>query len=96
VQQIEDCGALLDAMDAAWARGDVEELARLLDAQWREGGTEIHEAVILTRNRAWTNEIARRMEGSGTMFIAVGAAHLVGEGNVIALLRERGYGVEGP
>jgi uncharacterized protein YbaP (TraB family) len=36
------------------------------------------------------------MEGSGTIFIAVGAAHLVGEGNVVALLRERGYSVEGP
>jgi hypothetical protein len=96
VQQIEDGGALLDAMDAAWARGDVEDLARLLDAQWRESGAEIHEAVILARNRAWTNEIARRMEGSGTIFIAVGAAHLVGEGNVVALLRERGYSVEGP
>jgi uncharacterized protein len=96
VQQIEDDSGVLDAMDAAWARGDVDELARLLDAQWRDGGAEIHEAVILNRNRAWTNEIARRMEGSGTMFIAVGAAHLVGEGNVIALLRERGYSVEGP
>jgi len=52
--------------------------------------------VILRRNRAWVESIVRRLEGSGTLFIAVGAAHLVGEGNVVALLRARGIAVEGP
>jgi hypothetical protein len=68
----------------------------LLDAEWREGGPVLHEAVVLRRNRAWADEIARRLDGSGRIFIAVGAAHLVGQGSVVALLRARGIPVEGP
>jgi uncharacterized protein len=96
ISEIEQGGGVLDAMDAAWARGDTAELGRLLDAQWRDAGPEIHDALILRRNQAWADEIARRLEGSGRIFIAVGAAHLVGEGNVVELLRQRGVEVEGP
>ncbi|MBL8531399.1 MAG: TraB/GumN family protein [Hyphomonadaceae bacterium] len=84
------------ALDAAWAMGDVRLLGALLDAQWRNAGPAVHEALILNRNRLWADEIAQRLDGSGRTFIAVGAAHLAGEGNVVALLRERGVRVEGP
>ncbi|MDZ4691256.1 TraB/GumN family protein [Terricaulis sp.] len=86
----------LTAMDTAWARGDVEELARVLEPQWRDVGPGIHEAIILERNRAWADEVARRLDGSGRIFIAVGAAHLVGDDSVVDLLRARGIAVEGP
>ncbi|MBN8605685.1 MAG: TraB/GumN family protein [Caulobacterales bacterium] len=96
LRQFEGDGAALDAMDQAWARGDIDALARDLQAQWREAGPAIHEAVILRRNRAWAEEIAHRLEGSGVIFVTVGAAHLVGEGNVVDDLRARGIAVEGP
>lgn len=96
LSDVEAGAAALAAMDQAWARGDTETLAALLEPQWREAGPAIHDAVILTRNRAWADEIARRLNGSGKIFIAVGAAHLVGDGNVIELLRARGIAVEGP
>ena len=67
-----------------------------LAPQWAEAGPAVHEAVILRRNRAWADEIATRLDGSGRVFIAVGAAHLVGDGNVVDLLRARGIAVEGP
>lgn len=86
----------LGAMDEVWARGDVAELERLLAQEWTETGPAIHEALILRRNRDWTDQIEARLAGSGRIFIAVGAAHLVGEGNVIALLRDRGIAVQGP
>jgi len=96
LSDVEAGAAALNAMDQAWARGDTEALAALLEPQWREAGPVMHDAVILTRNRAWADEIVRRLDGSGRTFIAVGAAHLVGEGNVIELLRARGLAVEGP
>lgn len=96
LRQFDGNSATLDAMHEAWARGDIETLARDLDAQWREAGPAIHEAVILRRNRVWAEEITRRLEGSGAIFITVGAAHLIGEGNVIDDLRARGIAVEGP
>lgn len=96
MRQIEQDSTLLDDLDRAWARGDVIELERLLDAQWEESGAAIHESIILRRNRAWADVIEHRLAGEGRVFIAVGAAHLVGDGSVIDLLRERGVAVEGP
>ncbi len=86
----------LGSANAAWARGDVAALEAALAPQWAEAGPAVHEAVILRRNRAWADEIATRLDGSGRVFIAVGAAHLVGDGNVVDLLRARGIAVEGP
>lgn len=96
LREIETENDGLDAMDDLWARGDAEALARLFDTQWRTASPVLHETIILRRNRAWADEIAARLEGEGRIFIAVGAAHLLGEGNVIALLRDRGIDVEGP
>lgn len=96
LRQLEEDAALPDEIDAAWARGDVAELARLLDEEWSEQGPVIHERLILERNRAWADAIAERLEGEGRIFVAVGAAHLVGEGSVVELLRARGVRVEGP
>jgi uncharacterized protein YbaP (TraB family) len=83
-------------LDRAWARGELTELGRQLDAQIGEAGPAVHRALITDRNRAWADQIEQRLAGSGKIFIAVGAAHLVGDGNVVALLRARGIEVEGP
>lgn len=96
---LDDVGGgdeLMTAMDRAWARGHVDVLEELLDPQWQSAGNGIHNALILRRNRDWTNQIEARLAGSGRVFIAVGAAHLVGEDSVVDLLRERGIDVEGP
>jgi uncharacterized protein len=96
LRQIANEDGSLAESDEAWARGDIEALNAALAPQWEEAGPAVHEAVILRRNRAWADEIATRLDGSGRIFIAVGAAHLVGDGNVVDLLRARGIDVEGP
>lgn len=96
LRQIEEESAVLEDMDDAWARGELDDLGDQLDAQIGEAGPAVHQALIVDRNRAWANEIAQRLAGEGRIFIAVGAAHLVGDSSVVALLRERGIAVEGP
>jgi uncharacterized protein YbaP (TraB family) len=96
LRQIEEDDALLEAIDRAGARGDVAALGRMLDQQWAESGPVIHERIIIARNRSWADAIAARLAGEGRIFIAVGAAHLVGEQNVVELLRARGISVDGP
>lgn len=94
--EIDASSDLAARMDRAWVRGDVAFLAREFEAEWREAGPGMHQAIILNRNRAWADDIERRLAGSGRTFIAVGAAHLIGEGSVVDLLRARGIAVEGP
>ncbi len=94
--QIEEETEDFAEIDAAWARGDTETLARMLEPEMRRGGEALYESLMTRRNARWADEIARRLDGSGDLFIAVGAAHLVGDDSVIALLRARGITVEGP
>ena len=80
----------------AWARGDVATLTRLLEAEGHDAGPAAYDALIAHRNAVWADEISRRLNGSGHIFIAVGAAHLLGPEGVVALLRARGIHVDGP
>jgi len=96
LRQISDADGSMAESDAAWARGDVEALNTALAPQWEDAGPVVHESVILRRNRAWADEIATRLDRPGRIFIAVGAAHLVGDDSVVDLLRARGIEVEGP
>jgi uncharacterized protein len=96
LRQMEDDSDTLERMETAWVRGDVEDLQRLIEPELREAGPAAYEALMTRRNAAWADAIARRLEGSDDLFIAVGAGHLVGPDSVIALLRARGVSVEGP
>jgi uncharacterized protein YbaP (TraB family) len=94
--QIESKSENVDAMDDAWVRGDVATLGRLLTEDIAEAGPETYAALLTRRNARWTDEIDAMMRGRGKIFIAVGSAHLIGPEGVPALLRAKGYKVEGP
>jgi uncharacterized protein YbaP (TraB family) len=83
-------------MDRLWAQGDVAGLARLLEEQMGEAGPAVYDVLLTRRNAAWANQIAVLMEGRGVVFVAVGAAHLAGPKSVQAMLRAKGFKVEGP
>lgn len=85
-----------DALDRAWAAGNVAALTARLSAEAAAMDPDVREAILFERNRAWADRIEARLQGSGRTFIAVGAAHLVGEDSVVDLLRDRGLDVEGP
>lgn len=86
-------GANIDAMLAAWSKGDADALARLLNADLA-GNPELRDTLLLRRNRAWADWIATRMQAPGTVFVAVGAGHLAGDSSVLALLSRAGMKVE--
>ncbi|MBL8551766.1 MAG: TraB/GumN family protein [Hyphomonadaceae bacterium] len=96
LRQIEEEDESVEAMDQAWLNGETEELAGMLNGLIDEAGPEVREALIASRNRRWTDEIDGMLNGRGKVFVAVGAAHLVGADSVVAQLRARGRRVEGP
>lgn len=77
---------------AAWARGDETALVRLVEAPLGQS-PRLAAALVSERNARWAARIARRMARPGTLFVAVGAGHLVGDGSVIARLRAAGLRV---
>lgn len=86
--------ANLDETVAAWLKGDAAEVGRLNRANTRDVHEDVHRAALIVRNADWTDQIEMMMQGSGTAFVAVGAAHLMDQDSIIDMLRAKGFTVE--
>ncbi|MGF1454304.1 MAG: TraB/GumN family protein [Alphaproteobacteria bacterium] len=75
-----------------WAGGDTQQLADLLNDALKDY-PEAYDALLVARNRAWIPAIMDLMASGQTIFVAVGAGHLVGRDSVVALLEAQGYQV---
>ena len=93
LQDLAELPEMLDELVTDWATGDVDALETLLNESMRVEAPEAYEVLIVQRNANWIPQIAEIMDGQGTVFIAVGAAHLPGEDGVIHLLRNEGFTV---
>jgi len=82
----------VQAMAAAWARGDTDALAKIINEDV-DRVPAARKAIITDRNRRWSMWIATRMDQPGTVLMAVGAGHLVGADSVPAMLTAKGYKV---
>ena len=94
LKDYENAATKLDEMVEAWARGDVATLDRVTIKEMKDASPALYQAVLVDRNTDWANQIQTLLEGSGTAFIAVGAAHLTGDDSVQAILQKRGVTVE--
>jgi hypothetical protein len=75
-----------------WLAGDMEGLAALGQAGML-GDPELREALLDGRNRQWVEQVIPLIEGDRAPFVAVGAAHMLGDGGLPTLLAGRGYAV---
>jgi uncharacterized protein YbaP (TraB family) len=76
----------------AWLTGDLQTLER----EGRKGllaDPELREALLTSRNQAWTRTIAALLEQGERPLVAVGAAHMIGNDGLPALLEQHGYQV---
>jgi uncharacterized protein YbaP (TraB family) len=83
----------VDLMVEAWAVGDVDAL-RAVAVDPLRATPLLYDALLVRRNTRWADQIEALLEGSGTVFIAVGAMHLAGDDSVQAILGRRGVPVE--
>lgn len=81
-------------LERAWERGEVAALERIVVTEMRADYPDLYDVFFTRRNRAWTDALMTEMAGSGTVFVAVGAGHLVGPDSVVAMLQARGISVE--
>ena len=83
---------IMDEMINAWFYGDIEFLEKNLLADMQDL-EELHEAIVVNRNRNWVEKIQDLLEEKDDYLIIVGALHLVGEEGVPQLLSQRGHKV---
>ena len=94
LEDYENATVELDKLVEAWAAGDVEAIETIGVEPMRESSEELYQALLVRRNTNWANQIQTMLEGSGTAFIAVGAAHLAGDDSVQEILEQRGVEVD--
>jgi uncharacterized protein YbaP (TraB family) len=86
-------GELTTLIDA-WKRGDVATIAHIEDEDLARHAPALYQRLLVQRNRSWAAKIAAMLQRPGTVFIAVGAAHLAGPDSVQSQLESRGTPVE--
>jgi len=91
LEEIAQGPAKVSAMVDAWEAGDAAGIEReMLDLQ-QEKYREVYAVLIVERNRAWAKAISGMLQrGRGTIFIAVGAGHLVGPDSLPKALEQYG------
>lgn len=76
-----------------WAQGKLDgaELAEMMEDPFFKA---FYQVLLVDRNRAWTEWLAKRMEQPGNLLLAVGAGHMEGPDSIILMLEQRGFKVE--
>lgn len=74
----------------AWKNANTGTIARLEDEDMRQTEPKLYQRLLVQRNQSWAAKIAQMMKQPGTIFIAVGAAHLAGPDSVQAQLKKLG------
>ncbi|MDF1833681.1 MAG: TraB/GumN family protein [Alteraurantiacibacter sp. bin_em_oilr2.035] len=92
VEALPDMGPGLQALIDEWMDGDADGLAALMNEEMSD--PVLYDVLLTSRNSNWAEWIEQRLEQPGTVFIAVGAGHLAGEGSVQQFLAERGISTE--
>ncbi|MEM7570457.1 MAG: TraB/GumN family protein, partial [Pseudomonadota bacterium] len=93
IEQALSGGEAIGDLYNAWRSGNQSDLAAfILDPS--QFHPAIHDAVLTKRNQAWIDPILAYLDTPEEEFIAVGAGHLIGPGDLITLLKEAGVTAE--
>ncbi len=96
LMEFNSTGSQLDELVTAWHAGDIATIDAVMNGETRDAAPEVHEVLLVERNRTWVQTIKETLAGSGTDFMAVGAGHVAGPEGLIELLRGEGFDVAGP
>ncbi len=89
IDSLQDNKKYFDTMTRVYKSQRLDDIEAMFSKS--EFGMQEHEDVLLyDRNRNWVNQLKTIMKNE-SVFIAVGAGHLVGEKGLVALLRKAGY-----
>ena len=68
----------------------MDAIARIGNDDMRRREPKLYQLLLVQRNQVWATKIAAMLQQPGTVFIAVGAAHLAGPDSVQMQLHKLG------
>ena len=94
MEEYQDAPTELDTMVRQWSTADLAGMEEFFVTEMKVEEPDLYAALLVNRNANWVMKIEDMLKGSGTSFIAVGAAHLIGPDSVLAMLDARGVKAE--
>jgi len=98
IYTLRDLEKLKDGIEklmSAWHSGDSKTMEALVTGTLRESPElrPIFDRLIYQRSREMAAKVERFLQGKETIFVVVGAAHLVGNEGIIEILRRKGFSI---
>lgn len=90
MEEYADAPVELDKMVTQWVSADIAGMEQLFVTEMKTEEPDLYASLLVNRNANWVVKIEEILKGSGAIFIAVGAGHLIGPDSVIAMLETRG------
>jgi len=96
IRDLESLPTEIDELMKAWRSGDMKAMEKLVTRSVSESLElrPIYDKLIYKRNQEMTARIEQFLKGKETVFVVVGAAHLVGKEGIIELLKKKGFNLE--
>ena len=79
-----------------WMAGDLAGLQADALEPLRKASPALYRRLMTDRNRRWAAALQQRLTHRGVIVVIVGMGHLIGPDGVPALLRAKGFKVDGP
>ncbi len=84
----EDFVGLFDA----WKSGDDDAMLTMFQADFEQSGAKaMYKALFDDRNINMANQISEYIKANKSLFVVVGAGHIIGENGIVELLRKEGF-----
>jgi uncharacterized protein YbaP (TraB family) len=93
LRELETEKAAVTTLADAWKAGDAATVERIVLQELRRE-PRMYQRLLVDRNQDWLPKIEALFARKGRAFVVVGAAHLVGNDGLLALLKAKGYTVE--
>ncbi|MFS1906947.1 TraB/GumN family protein [Vibrio lentus] len=94
LEEFDQTDRVVHCLIESWKAGDVTKLEDF--AKLSEMPTELEKAFLTDRNVDWANKLSAndwKLDSKGHYVLVVGTLHLIGEGNLLQLLEEKGFNV---
>lgn len=94
IEEFDQTDRVVHCLIESWKTGDVTKLEDF--AKLSEMPSELEKAFLTDRNVDWANKLSVKdwkLDSKGHYVLVVGTLHLIGEGNLLQLLEDKGFSV---
>ena len=98
IRMAEEGDTYFDRMITAWKQGNTTQLAALMEESFGNSpaAATLNKKMLTDRNAAMAAKIHNLASGGATLFVVVGAAHMIGDDGLVTHLQRQGYTVNRP